>query len=58
MNEKKKEKEREIQKEKEKREREKREKNVLLKQQILSFTVLIKVNFFLNRDFCNFSFSK
>ena len=33
----------------------KKEKGVILKQQILSFTVLLKVNLFLNRDFCSFS---
>jgi hypothetical protein len=28
---------------------------LILKQQILSFTILLKVNLFLNRDFCSFS---
>jgi cytoskeletal protein RodZ len=61
-NKKEKEKERDVkkkkQKEKNKREKKEREKKVLLKQHILSFIVLIKVNFFFNRDFCSFSFSR
>jgi hypothetical protein len=47
-----------IKKEKRKK-RETKKKKVLLKQQILSFIVLIKVNFSLNRDFSSFfSFSQ